>query len=52
MHFQVSNFSFFGQQRKLHDNENFLNYGIHSIHWFFQLFGGVGGGGEETGIWE
>ena len=28
MHFQVSNFSFLGQQRKLHDNENFLNYGI------------------------
>ena len=27
MHFQVSNFSFFGWQRKLHDNENFLNYG-------------------------
>ena len=29
LHFEVSNFNFFGQQRKLHDNENFLNYGIY-----------------------
>ena len=32
MHFQVSNFSFFGQQQKLHDSENFLNYGIDFVY--------------------
>ena len=56
MHFQVFNFSFFGQQRKLHDNENFLNYGnkcslpqLNKVHHSDGFIRGIHKATERTG---